>query len=123
MRVRASCRSGIWGEVAASPDGQESLDRAATVHWGGQNLARFSNKRFDNIYERLRSLPDGPEREALFEEAKRLMTAYAPYKFGIHRILTDLAWPWVEGFRRPVFWLDWWQYVDIDAAQQAKGIK
>ncbi|MBS1133628.1 MAG: bicyclomycin resistance protein [Burkholderiaceae bacterium] len=115
----------VWnlGGSAASPDGQESLDRAATVHWGGQNMARFSNKRFDNIYERLRSLPDGPEREALFEEAKRLMTAYAPYKFGIHRILTDLAWPWVEGFRRPVFWLDWWQYVDIDAAQQAKGIK
>ena len=115
----------VWnlGGSAASPDGLEALDRAATTHFGGQNLARFSNKRFDDIYEQLRTLPDGPQREALFEEAKRLITAYAPYKFGIHRILTDLAWPWVEGFRRPVFWQEWWQYVDIDAAMQAKALK
>jgi ABC-type transport system substrate-binding protein len=115
----------VWnlGGSAASPDGRESLSRAATVHSGGQNLARFSNRRLDEIYERLGSMPDGPDREALFEEAKRLMTAYAPYKFGIHRILTDLAWPWVEGFRRPVFWVDWWQYIDIDTKQQAKAIK
>ena len=123
-----SARAGklqVWnlGGSAASPDGQESLDRAATIHSGGQNLARFSNKQFDTIYEQLRTLPDGPEREALFAEAKRLMTVYAPYKFGIHRILTDLAWPWVEGYRRPVFWLDWWQYVDIDAAAQARAMK
>ena len=115
----------VWnlGGSAASPDGLEALDRAATTHFGGQNLARFSNKRFDDIYEQLRTLPDGPQRESLFEEAKRLITAYAPYKFGIHRILTDLAWPWVEGFRRPVFWQEWWQYVDIDTAMQAKALK
>lgn len=123
-----SARAGklqVWnlGGSAASPDGQESLDRAASIHAGGQNLARFSNQRFDDIYKQLRTMPDGPEREALFEESKRLMAAYAPYKFGIHRILTDLAWPWVDGFRRPVFSLDWWQYVDIDAVQQAKAIK
>ena len=115
----------VWnlGGSAASPDGQESLDRAATIHAGGQNLSRFSNKQFDSIYERLRSMPDGAEREALFAEAKRLMTAYAPYKFGIHRILTDLAWPWVEGYRRGAFWLEWWQYVDIDVAERDKVVK
>jgi hypothetical protein len=51
------------------------------------------------------------------------MTAYAPYKFGIHRILTDLGWPWVEGYRRPAFWLEWWQYVDIDVAERDKVLK
>jgi hypothetical protein len=70
----------------------------------------------------MRSLPDGPEREAIFEEAKRILIAYAPYKYGVHRILTDLAWPWLEGFRRPPYWLDWWQYVDIDVVQQSKAL-
>lgn len=115
----------VWnlGTSAASPDGQPALDRGATVHAGGQNFARFSNKRFDEIYTRMRSIPDGPERDALFEEAKRIMTAYAPYKFSVHRILTDLAWPWLEGFRRPPYWVAWWQYVDIDVDAQAKALK
>lgn len=113
----------VWnlGYTAASPDGRPSFDSGATVHKGGQNLARFDNKRFDDIYQRIRVMPDGPERDQLFFEGKRLLTAYAPHRYQVHRILTDLAWPWLTGFRRPPYWLPWWQYVDIDAAEQAKA--
>jgi ABC-type transport system substrate-binding protein len=108
----------VWslGYSAASPDGQQSLDRGASVHSGGQNLARFRNTAYDRIYSRMRFMPDGPERDALFLEAKRILTAYAPYKFQVHRILTDLAQPWLRGYRRAPYWNDWWQYVDIDAS-------
>ena len=67
-------------------------------------MARFKNEEFDRIYQRISVIPDGPEREQLFFEAKRLMAAYAPYRFHVHRILTDLTWPWVSGFRRPPYW-------------------
>lgn len=115
----------VWnlGYSAASPDGRPSFDIAATTHKGGQNLSRFDNKKFDQIYERIRVLPNGTEREHLFLEGKRLLSAYAPYRYGIHRILTDLAWPWVIGLRRPPYWRDWWTYIDIDAEQQAKAIQ
>ncbi len=113
----------VWnlGRSAASPDGQPSFDSGSTTHKGGQNLARFDNKRFDALYQRISVIPDGPEREQLFLEGKRLLAVYAPYKFHVHRILTDLAWPWLIGFRRPPYWLAWWQYVDIDEAAQAKA--
>jgi ABC-type transport system substrate-binding protein len=113
----------VWGvgSSAASPDGQPAFDRGASIHKGGQNLARFNNKEFDAIYERMSVIPDGPEREQLFYQGKRLLAAYAPYNNGVHRILTDLAWPWLAGFRRPPYWLAWWQYVDIDAAEQHKA--
>lgn len=112
----------VWslGYSAASPDGQPSFDSGATVHKGGQNLARFDNKRFDALYERMREIPDGPERERLFLEGKKILAAYAPYRYHVHRILTDIVWPWVGGFRRPPYWLEWWQYVDIDIEQRAK---
>jgi ABC-type transport system substrate-binding protein len=108
----------MWtlGASSAAPDGQPGLDLGATVHFGGQNFARFSNPRFDEIYARLRELPDGPEREQLFREAKRILAVYAPYKVQVHRILTDFAWPWLTGYRRPLFTQTWWQYVDIDVA-------
>jgi ABC-type transport system substrate-binding protein len=114
----------VWnlGSSAASPDGQPSFARAATSHKGGQNLARFSNKQFDDIFRRIQVLPEGPEREQLFFEGKRVLAAYAPYRYHVHRILTDLAWPWVEGYRRPPYWLAWWQYVDIDGVERAKAI-
>jgi hypothetical protein len=25
-----------------------------------------------------------------------------------------MAHPWLIGYRHPIFWTDWWQYVDID---------
>ena len=123
-----SARAGkfmIWrvGLSAAAPDGQPILDRASSKHIGGQNLARFKNVEFDAIYDKMRLLPDGPERLQLFDEAKRLLVAYAPYKWGVHRIHTDIAHPWLHGYRRGSYWGDWWQYVDIDADAQAKAIQ
>jgi ABC-type transport system substrate-binding protein len=120
-----SARAGklqIWslGSSAASPDGQPALYRSASVHKGGQNLARFSRKEFDEVFNRMTFLPDGPERDKLFLEAKRITTTYVPYKHHVHRILTDLAHPWVEGFRRPPYWLEWWTYVDIDPTMQQR---
>ncbi len=113
----------MWrvGLSAEAPDGQPVLDRGASTHIGGQNLSRFKSTEFDTIYRKLQLLPDGPERLQLFDDAKRLLIAYAPYKWGVHRIHTDLAYPWLRGYRRPPYWTDWWLYVDIDAEAQAKA--
>jgi ABC-type transport system substrate-binding protein len=109
----------LWdvNSLAAQPDGQLELERLFGPAAGGQNLARFHLEAFDELYRRMLVLPDGPEREALFLEAKRLLVAYMPYKVHGHRIVTDLAWPQLVGYRRPLFGRDWWQFVDIDPTQ------
>jgi ABC-type transport system substrate-binding protein len=106
----------MWqlGSSAAAPDGQGSLARFYGPQSGSQNLAFFKLPEFDRIYDRMQQIPDGPEREALFDEAKRLAVAYMPYKTHVHRIDIDLLQPWVIGFRRPLFWQEWWHLVDID---------
>jgi ABC-type transport system substrate-binding protein len=110
----------LWqlGDSAASLDGAESLQRYHSAQIGGQNFARFRHKRFDEIYERLLVMEDGPEREALFREAKLIAAAFMPYKFQIHHISNDLAQPWLIGYRRPVAWNDWWHLVDIDESKR-----
>jgi hypothetical protein len=40
-----------------------------------------------------------------------------PYKITVHRFNNDLLQPWVIGYRRPVFWNEWWQHVDIDQSK------
>ena len=70
----------VWrvGSSAASPDGQPAWMRGFSPHVGGQNLARFRNKRFDEIFEQMQAMSDGPERLALFDEAKRILGGVHP---------------------------------------------
>ena len=109
----------IWGvgSSATQPDGQDALRRLYGPA-GGHNLAHFKLPVFDVLYERMSAMPDGPEREALFLQAKRISAAYAPYKQHVHRIYTDLAQPWFVGWRRPVFGHRWWHMVDIEPGQR-----
>jgi ABC-type transport system substrate-binding protein len=120
-----SARAGklqMWslGYYASGSDGGDSLTSYHSPEIGGQNFARFRLPAFDALFERAQTLPDGPEREALLRQATRLAVAYMPYKYKLDRITTDMTQPWVIGFRRPLFWGEWWQYVDIDDTQRPK---
>ena len=118
LKAARAGRFMLWrvGSSAATPDGQGSLERGYGPSAGNSNLARFRLERFDALYRDLKLAPDGPARQALFDAANKLLVAYAPYRFHVHRILTDLAEARVVGYRRPAFWLDWWQYVDVEPA-------
>jgi len=110
----------IWqlGYSASDPDVQTALQTLYGPAAGGQNLARFRNARFDEIYRATGVLPDGPERAALLREALRIVDAYAPHKYTVHRIVNDLTHLWLIGYRRPPFGNQFWQYVDIDPARR-----
>lgn len=105
----------MWrvGSSAGSPDGQGALESGYSASVGKGNMARFQLPAFDQVYDRITALPDGPERLAAFREANRLMLAYAPYRFHVHRLITDLTQPQVIGYRRAPFWLTWWPYIDM----------
>jgi ABC-type transport system substrate-binding protein len=107
----------IWdvSSLSAQHDGLPALERIYGPAAGGSNLARFHLEAFDDLYRRMLVAPDGPERETMFLQAKRLEIAYMPYKVRSHRIVTDMSAREIEGYRRPTFWNDWWEYIDIEA--------
>ena len=113
--VRAG-RLQIWSLSlsAAGPDSIGSYQLYDSREIGGQNFARFKMPAVDVLYHRLQLLPNGPERLALFREIETLCLAYMPYKYTIERLSLDMAYPQLVGYRRPVFWNQWWHYVDID---------
>jgi ABC-type transport system substrate-binding protein len=106
----------MWGVglLAASPDSGEGFARFDGKQVGGQNMARFKLPAFDALYQKIETLPDGPERLAAFREAERLSIAYMPYKFTLNRVSLDMTQRRVIGYRRTPFWQEWWHYVDID---------
>ncbi|HSC00921.1 MAG TPA: ABC transporter substrate-binding protein [Burkholderiaceae bacterium] len=111
----------MWGVGwSGGPDGEYFLALGYGPNKGQANHARFDLPAFNALYERQRVLPDGPERAAVFEQAKRLLVAYMPYKVHVHRIWTDLSQPWVTGYHRNVFVREFWKYVDVDMDERAR---
>ena len=112
----------MWGVgwTPAEPDGDTFLSLGYGPNKGQSNHSRFDLPAFNALYERQQQLPDGPERQALMDEAKKLLIAYMPYKVHVHRIFTDLAQPWVVGYHRNIFVAAFFKYVDIDMNELAR---
>ena len=91
------------------------------------NLARFDHPEYNKAYEAARSLPDGPERTKLYQRMAKIVAAYVPWKTNTHRIRTDMWYPHLIGYHRPlVASTNWWKYVDIDLevlARRGSGAK
>ena len=106
----------MWGVAssASGGDGQGILERYYSPSAGQANLARFKLPAFDALFDKLTLLPDGPEREELFRQAKRLAVAYVPYKLHCHRFVADMMTAQVQGYRRPAYWLEWWHMIDVE---------
>jgi ABC-type transport system substrate-binding protein len=122
LKAARAGRLQMWsvGSTANQPDGQPALERLYSPSIGLANFARFRLPAFDALYGRLLELPDGPGRAALFREAGKLAVAYMPYKVHVHRIYTDLAHPWITGWRQPLFRNELWQYVEVDPGLRAR---
>ena len=111
----------VWqlGDSNGSPDVQDSFLNLYGPAAGGQNLSRFKDAKFDDLYRRMQALPDGPERLALIRQANDILTAYMPQKFNVHRIVTYLMQPWLLGYRAPLYGSQFWAYVDIDDSKRS----
>ena len=112
----------MWflGGSAAAPDAETWLSSLYGPNEGFRgNHARFKLKAYDEAYEKALKLPDGPERTQVYQEMARLAVSYAPWKINTHRILTDLWYPYVIGYRRPLIQgSTFWRFVDIDLDKQ-----
>ncbi|MBC7717134.1 MAG: bicyclomycin resistance protein [Pseudorhodobacter sp.] len=115
----------MWGVAwgATSPDGDTFLALAYGPNKGQANHSRFDLPAFNALYLKQSKMPDGPERQAVMEEASKLMIAYVPYKVSGHRIATDLMHPWVQGYRRNPFIREFYKFVDIDTQALAQASK
>jgi hypothetical protein len=110
----------MWrlGFNASDPEGGANFPaRGFGPRKGGANHARFDLPAFNQLDERQRTLPDGPEREVLMHESKRLLVACMPNKVHAHRIRTDLWRPRVLGYHRMFVGL-FRKHIDIEPLER-----
>jgi oligopeptide transport system substrate-binding protein len=105
------------------PDGENFYQLLYGPNCGSSNDGCFEVKEFDQLYERLGTIPPGPERVQVFNQLARIITVYAPWKLFSHRKRNQVVQPWVLGWRKHPFLHEGYKFVDIDLDRRAKTIK
>ena len=111
-------RSDGWN--ADYPDAENFMQLLYGPNAGQENQARFRLPDFDALYDRARTLPDSPERTALFDRMTELVVAYAPWRLTEHRFEDQLQQPWVHACKPHPIRSQVWQFVDLDTGPRRK---
>ncbi len=109
-----------WSSAIPDAEGFETILYGPSS--GQSNHSRFNLPEWNRLFEASQKLRDGPERDALYMKMNKLFLAYAPWKLGVYRIITDLMQPWVYGYHRHPVLRGWWQYIEVDGDAQRKAI-
>ena len=103
-----------YGWIADYPDGENFLQLFTTTGIGGANYSMFSMPEFDRLYERIKIMPDTPERTELYRKMVHMLWVYNPWRVNHRKQGTILIQPWVLGYKKHPFAHEPWRYMDID---------
>jgi ABC-type transport system substrate-binding protein len=107
------------GWINAYAEGDAFMQLLYGGNIGQTNYSRFDLPAYDELYRKSRTLPDGPERNALYRKMSELVGAYAPWVLHVSTIEDTLVQPWVRGYKKNAYWEHPWQYIGIDGARLA----
>lgn len=70
------------------------------VKFNGENAANYANAEYDRLFERMREMDNGPDREALIDQMLAILHRDAPWAGGFHPKDFALAHQWLSN-RKP----------------------
>ncbi len=77
-----------WGWNADYPDPENFLfllyGPNGKVKHGGENAANYNNPEYNRLFEKMKNMPNGPERLAIIKKMTQLVQTDAPWIFGFH---------------------------------------
>jgi ABC-type transport system substrate-binding protein len=113
-----------WGWNADYPDPENFLfllyGPNAKVESQGENASNYRNPRFDELYVRMRSMADGPERQAVIDEMLELVRRDAPWLWGFHPMAYSLHHAWYGNVKPNLMARNTLKYKTIDPELRAR---
>lgn len=84
------------------------------------NNANYSNKAFDRLYERVRTMDDSPQRTALYAEMVRMISEDCPVLLLSEPLSFVLAYDWMHNVKAHPFGYGFFKHRRIDSASRHK---
>jgi ABC-type transport system substrate-binding protein len=112
----------IWGWNADYPDPENFLFLLVTdqgkVKHDGENAANYSNPEYDALYERMKSMENGPERQAIVDRMVAILREDSPWLWGFHPKDYALIHSWLSNVKPNLMARNRLKYERVDAAKR-----
>ncbi|AZY49898.1 peptide ABC transporter substrate-binding protein [Bordetella avium] len=115
---RGAAQMFLWGWNADYPDAENFLfllyGPNAKAKGGGENAANYHNPEFDRLFEQMKFLDDGPEKEAVIDRMVDLVRRDAVWMFGYFPMSGGAYQQWVGNAKPTQMVRNTLQYMKID---------
>ena len=107
-RFQEKMRSGaeqifVWGWNADYPDPENFFfllyGPNAKVTHGGENAGNYTNPEFDHLFEQMRNMANGPERQQIIDQMQSILREDAPWLFGYYPKDFALLHSWYKNLK------------------------
>lgn len=113
-----------WGWNADYPDPENFMfllyGPNAKVGKNGENAANYDNPEFNKLFEQMKNMDNGPERQAIIHKMMDIARKDAPLLWGLHRKKFGLYHAWYENAKPNEMANNELKYIRIDAGLRSK---
>ncbi|MCP5142447.1 MAG: ABC transporter substrate-binding protein [Gammaproteobacteria bacterium] len=114
-----------WGWNADYPDPENFFflfygPNAKALH-DGENAANYANPEFDALFDRMKNLPNGAERQAVVDRMVTILREDSPWLFGFHPVEYRLIHAWLHNVKPNLMARNTLKYQRIDGAARAQA--
>jgi ABC-type transport system substrate-binding protein len=92
----------------------------ARADGAGANSSNYANPKFDALFDRMKSLPNGPERQRLIDQMVDIVREDAPWIFGFHPKDYTLRQSWLTNVKPNELAGNTTKYLRVDPVRRAE---
>ena len=115
-----------WGWFADYPDAENFLfllygpNSKALTGGNGENAGNYQNAEFDRLFQQMKFMDDGPQKQATVDRMVAIVQYDAPWSFGYNPLAGSVHHQWVGNLKPAPMVNDRLQYYKVDPALRAK---
>ncbi len=90
------------------------------VNYGGANGSNYSNPEFDKLFDRMKNMTNGPERQKIIDEMTEILRRDAPWAWGFHPKAFSLFHSWYSNVKPNLMANNTLKYKRVDPKLRAR---
>ena len=122
-KVRKGTYQVFWlGWNADYPDAENFLflfyGPNGKTKFDGENTSNFADPEYDRLFKQLKTLDDGPQKQAVIDEMMAILRKQAPLSFGFFPYTSVAVQSWVSNSKSAILVRDQGRYLRLDVPQR-----
>lgn len=122
-KVRKGKYQVLWqGWLADYPDPENFLfllyGPTGKTRYSGENTANYQNDEYDRLFTQMKTLPDGPQRQAVIDRMVAIAQHDAPWAMGYFPYVSAAHQRWVKNYKPAILIRDQGRYLKLDVADR-----